>query len=180
MYKPELIRCLQELLHAGKEKKQVEFLEETYYHSLVSLFDDPEMLEFRDQVFLHKVKMEEIFGIKPSSFRNTEMMYNNEIADVVADMGFKAMLCEKRNDMYGLKDGRLISPNAIFRTKRSNLIVIPRNRELSDDIAYRFPHTPISAEHYARSIAQIDGEAVLLGYDYEHLGEHIWQDKGIF
>ena len=180
MYKPELIRCLQELLHAGKEKKQVEFLEETYYHSLVSLFDDPEMLEFRDQVFLHKVKVEEIFGIKPSSFRNTELMYNNDIADVVADMGFKTMLCEKRNDMYGLKDGRPISPNAIFRTKRSNLIVIPRNRELSDDIAYRFSHTPISAEHYARSIAQIDGEAVLLGYDYEHLGEHIWEDKGIF
>jgi glycogen synthase len=90
------------------------------------------------------------------------------------------MLCEKRDDMYGLKDGKLISPNAIFRAKQSNLIVIPRNRELSDDVAYRFPHTPISAEHYAWSIAQIDGEAVLLGYDYEHLGEHIWKDKGIF
>jgi glycogen synthase len=180
MYKPEVIRCLQELLDAGKQKNQVEFLEETYYHSLVSLYDDPERMEFRDQVSLHRVKMEEIFGIKPSSFRNTELMYNNEIADVVADMGFKAMLCEKRDDMYGLKDGKLISPNAIFRAKQSNLIVIPRNRELSDDVAYRFPHTPISAEHYARSIAQIDGEAVLLGYDYEHLGEHIWEDKGIF
>jgi len=180
MYKPEVIRCLQELLDTGKQKNQVEFLEETYYHSLVSLFDDPEMLEFRDQVSLHRVKMEEIFGIRPSSFRNTELMYNNDIADVVADMGFKAMLCEKRDDMYGLKDGKLISPNAIFRAKGSNLIVIPRNRELSDDVAYRFPHTPISAEHYAWSIAKIDGEAVLLGYDYEHIGEHIWEDKGIF
>jgi glycogen synthase len=180
MYKPEVIRCLQELFDAGKDRNQVEFLEETYYHSLVSLFDDPERLEFRDQVSLHGTKMEEIFGIRPSSFRNTELMYNNEIADVVADMGFKAMLCEKRDDMYGLRDGKLISPNAIFRAKGSNLIVIPRNRELSDDVAYRFPHTPISAEHYAWSIAQIDGEAVLLGYDYEHIGEHIWEDKGIF
>ena len=180
IYKPEVIRSLQELFDAGKGRNQVEFLEETYYHSLVSLFDDPERLEFRDQVSLHRAKMEEIFGIKPSSFRNTELMYNNEIADVVADMGFKAMLCEKRDDMYGLKKGKLISPNAIFRAKGSNLIVIPRNRELSDDVAYRFTHTPISAEHYAWSIAQIDGEAVLLGYDYEHIGEHIWQDKGIF
>ncbi len=180
MYKPEVIRCLQKLFDAGKDRKQVEFLEETYYHSLVSLFDDTEKLEFRDQVSLHRAKMEDIFGIKPSSFRNTELMYNNEIANVVADMGFKVMLCEKRDDMCGLNDSKLISPYAIFRAKGSNLIVIPRNRELSDDVAYRFPQTPISAEHYASSIAEIDGEAVLLGYDYEHIGEHIWEDKGIF
>jgi len=180
MYKPEVIRCLQELLDAGKHSNQVEFLEETYYHSLVSLFADPNRQEFRDQVSLHRAKMEDIFGTKPGSFRNTELMFNNEIADVVADMGFKAILCEKRNDMFGLKDGKLVSPNAVFRAKGSNLIVIPRNRELSDDIAFRFPHTPILAERYAWNIAQIDGEAVLLGYDYEHLGEHIWKDKGIF
>jgi glycogen synthase len=107
-------------------------------------------------------------------------MFNNEIAAVAADMKFKAILCEKRDDMFGLKNGRLVSPNAIFRANGSDLIVIPRNRELSDDVAYRFPHTPISAEHYAWSIAQIDGEAVLTGYDFEHVGEHIWEDKGIF
>ncbi|MBN1973652.1 MAG: glycogen/starch synthase [Sedimentisphaerales bacterium] len=180
MYKPELIQCLQELLNTGRQANQVEFLEETYYHSLAGLFDDLEKHEFRDQVSLHRAKMEDIFGIKPGSFRNTELMYNNMIADVVEDMGFKTILCEKRDDMYGFRDGKHISPNAIFRAKGSNLIVIPRNRELSDDVAYRFPHTPISAEHYAWSIAQIDGEAVMLGYDYEHLGEHIWKDKGIF
>src|SRR4030042_2401018 len=54
MYKPEVIRCLQELLDVGKQKNQVEFCEETYYHSLVSLYDDPERLEFRDQVSLHR------------------------------------------------------------------------------------------------------------------------------
>ncbi len=180
LYKPEVIKCLQELLDAGKKNNQVEFLEETYYHSLAGLFEDPDKLEFSEQVSLHRSKMEEFFGVKPGSFRNTELMYNNDIADVVAGMDFKAMLCEKRNDMYGLKDGRHISPNAVFRAKGKNLIVIPRNRELSDDVAYRFPINPISAEHYAWSIAQIDGEAVLLGYDYEHIGEHIWEEKGIF
>jgi len=180
MYKPEVIKCLQQLLDAGKSRNQVEFLEETYYHSLSSLFADAKRQEFRDQVSLHRAKMEDIFGVRPSSFRDTELMFNNDIADVVADMGFKAILCEKRNDMFGLKNGSLVSPNAIFRAKGSRLIVIPRNRELSDDVAFRFPHTPIPAEQYASSIAKIDGEAVLLGYDYEHIGEHIWKDKGIF
>ncbi|MBN2589324.1 MAG: glycogen/starch synthase [Sedimentisphaerales bacterium] len=179
-YKPKVIKSLQKLLDVGSKNNQVEFLEETYYHSLTGLFEDPDKIEFCEQVSLHRSKMEELFGVKPTSFRNTELMYNNEIAEVVAGMDFKTMLCEKRNDMYGLKEGRLISPNAIFRAKGNNLIVIPRNRELSDDIAYRFPINPITAEHYAWSIAQIDGEAVMLGYDYEHIGEHIWKDKGIF
>ncbi len=180
MYKPQVIKYLQELFEAGKPKNQVEFLQETYYHSLTGLFGDPRRQEFREQVLLHGSRMEEIFGYKPTSFRNTELMFNNEIANVVADMGFKSILCEKRNDMFGLQNGKLVSPNAVFRAKDNNLIVIPRNRELSDDIAFRFPHTPISAEQYAASIAKIDGEAVLLGYDFEHLGEHIWEDKGIF
>ena len=180
MYKPEVITCLQQLLAAGKDKNQVEFLEETYYHSLAGLFADVHRQEFRDQVALHRGKMEDLFGIKPVSFRNTELMFNNDIACVVADMGYKAMLCEKRADMFGRKDGKLVSPNAVFRAKTGNLIVIPRNRKLSDDIAFRFPHTPVPAELYARHIAEIDGEAVLLGYDYEHIGEHIWEDKGIF
>ena len=180
MYKPEVITCLQQLLAAGKGKNQVEFLEETYYHSLASLFADVHRQEFRDQVALHRGKMEDLFGIKPASFRNTELMFNNDIAYVVADMGYKAMLCEKRDDMFGRKNGKLVSPNAVFRAKTGNLIVIPRNRELSDDIAFRFPHTPVPAELYAKHIAEIDGEAVLLGYDYEHIGEHIWEDKGIF
>ncbi len=179
-FKPEVIQAIQRLLDAGRKLNQVEFLEETYYHSLASLFADPRRQEFREEVSLHRGKMEEIFGVKPTTFRNTELMLNNDIAEVVADMGFKAILCEKRSDMFGVKNGKPVSSNAVFRAKGSDLIVIPRNRELSDDVAFKFPHTPISAEHYALNIARIDGEAVLLGYDYEHIGEHIWKDKGIF
>jgi len=180
MFRPEVIESIQELLETGKKHNQVEFLEETYYHSLASLFGDPNRQELRDQVDLHSAKMQDLFGIKPKSFRNTELMFNNDIAYVVSNMGYKAMLCEKRADMFGRKNGKLVSPNAVFKAKEGNLIVIPRNRELSDDVAFRFPHTPLPAEQYAVSIARVDGEAVLLGYDYEHIGEHIWEDKGIF
>ena len=179
LYNPEVITVLRELFAAGKERQQVECLDETHFHSLSSLFADPSKQEFRDQVSLHRDKIKTLFGISPTSFRNTELMYNNHIADVVADMGYLSILCEKRDDMYS-QGGPPVSPHAVFRAQGSNLLVIPRNRELSDDVAFRFPHAPFSPETYARSIAAIDGEAVLLGYDFEHLGEHLWEDTGIF
>jgi glycogen synthase len=178
-YNPEVILKLQKLFDAGHANSQVEYLDETYYHSLTSLFEDPQKQEFRDQVALHREKMRKLFGVSPTSFRNTELMYNNRIAEVVADMGYESILCEKRDDMF-MHGDQPISPNAVFRAKGLNLIVIPRNRELSDDVAFRFPHHPITAGQYAEYLARIDGEAVLLGYDYEHIGEHIWRDKGIF
>lgn len=179
LYRPEVIRLLQELYEQGKEHNQVEYLEETYYHSLVSLFADPRKQEFRDQVTLHREAVHRLFGVLPTSFRNTELMYNNDIAEAVADMGYTSILCEKRDDMFMGRE-QPISPNAIFRSKGSSLIVIPRNRELSDDIAFRFVQNPVTPEQYASHIAQIDGEAVLLGFDFEHIGEHIQKDKGIF
>ncbi|MBN1765856.1 MAG: glycogen/starch synthase [Sedimentisphaerales bacterium] len=184
-YQPEVIKALHELLDAGKPNNQVEYLEETFYHSLAGLFHDPKKTEFKDQVSHHRQKMKEVFGIKPSSFRNTELMYNNEIANIVADMDYKAILCEQRDDMFRAQDGRAISPNAVFkamgrRGKTRNLIVIPRNRNLSDDIAFRFKDQHMSAEQYAEFIARVDGEVVMLGYDYEHIGEHLWADTGIF
>ncbi|HOF04003.1 MAG TPA: glycogen/starch synthase [Syntrophales bacterium] len=178
-YEPRLIQALQRLVDAGQERGQIEFLDETYYHSLTSLFEDPAKREFRDQVSLHRDKIRRLFGFFPTAFRNTELMYNNNIAAVVADMGYRAILCEKRDDMFD-SAGTPISPNAVFRAKGTNLIVLPRHRELSDDVAFRFPHRPLSPDLYVSYIAGIDGEAVLLGFDYEHIGEHIWADRGIF
>lgn len=179
LYQPEVIKALQRLFDAGGKEARVEYLDETYYHSLSSIYADPKRQEFRDQVSLHRDKMRMLFGIKPTAFRNTELIYNNDIADTVYDMGYRAMLCEKRDDMFG-DDDRAISSNAISRANGNDLIVIPRNRELSDDIAFRFPHQPVTPTEYAARIAQIAGESVMLGFDIEHIGEHIWEDKGIF
>ncbi|NLF82390.1 MAG: alpha-amylase, partial [Candidatus Gastranaerophilales bacterium] len=114
-YDRRVIEALQELYSAGLEHNQVEFLEETYYHSLSGLFADVKKREFIDQVALHRQKMKALFGVRPTSFRNTELMYNNDVANVVADMGYRAILCEQRDDMYMPKDGGLISPNAVFK-----------------------------------------------------------------
>ncbi len=178
-YCPKVVGAIQELMDAAAENRQVELLDETYYHSLTSLFEDPKKKEFRAQILLHREMVKRLFGIFPTSFRNTELMYNNDIANVVADMGYKAILCEKRNDMYS-RPGEAISPNTVFRARNNDLVVIPRNRELSDDVAFRFYHNPLTPEQYASYISQIDGEVVLMGYDFEHIGEHIWEQSGIF
>lgn len=180
-YKPDMdvITPLQRLFDAGQNKNQVEFLDETSYHSLTSLFKDQEKKEFIEQVSHHRDIMKELFGYKPKSFRNTELIFNNEIAQLVEDMGYKAILTEKRQDLFKEET----SPNTIFKAKDGNLIIIPRNRELSDDVAFRFPMgitIRTFTKNYAKSISKIDGEAVMLGYDYEHIGEHIWKDRGIF
>jgi len=179
LYQADIIAVLQRLLDAGREKNQIEYLDETYYHSLTSLFSDKNKQEFKDQVSLHRDKMRTLFGVKPTAFRNTELMFNNDIAATVHDMGYRAIFCEKRDDMFS-GSSHPVSPNAVFRAKGSNLVVIPRNRDLSDNIAFRFPRHVVTPEEYAESIAKIDGEAVMLGYDFEHIGEHIWEDKGIF
>lgn len=179
-YQPEVIVALQKLYAVSRDCDQMEILDETYYHSLSSFFEDPEKKEFREQVSLHREKIRRLFGVFPTSFRNTELMYNDPIAYIVADMGYHSILCEKRDDMYRGSEKVSISPNTVFKAKGTNLIVIPRNRELSDDVAFRFPQNPFTAEQYAGYLAGIDGEVVLLGYDFEHIGEYICDERGIF
>ncbi len=184
-WRPEVIRLLHELYETGKDRRQVEYLQETYYHSLTGLFAEEQKQEFKDQVSLHRQKMRELFGVRPTAFRNTELMYNNDVANVVADMGFKAILCEQRDDMFTPRDGKAISPNAVFRAcgrrgRSRDLMVLARNRHLSDDVAFRFGKGGLAPGQYAEHLARIDGEMVLLGYDYEHIGEHLWADTGIF
>jgi alpha-amylase len=116
-FRPEVLDLLHELYQTGLANRQVEFLDETYYHSLTALFSDPAKTEFKEQVSLHRQKMAEVFGVQPVAFRNTELIYNNEIASLVAEMGYPVMLCEQRADMFTAKEGRTVSPHAVFRAK---------------------------------------------------------------
>jgi len=174
-FRPDVVRSFQELGRIARETGRIEFLAETYYHSLSGLFRDGNKEEFRHQIQLHVRLMEEVLGVKPTSFRNTELLFNNSIAAVAASKGFRAILCERRPDMIA---GH--SPNAVFVDKLKKIKVLPRNDGLSDELAFRFSHRHITAEDFAEWVAMIDGEAVLVGMDYEAIGEHQWRDTGIF
>lgn len=182
----DVIAELQELFEAGQKHSQVEFMAETYYHSIASLFNDPKKEEFTDQIHAHTELMKKYFGISPTSFRNTELFYNNDIAEIVADMGYRAMLCEYRPDMDENPnlppehENRKNRNQEVFRAKDTNMIVLPRHRELSDVVAYRFGRHPISAQEYTENLSKLAGKIFLFGVDYEHIGEHIWANQNAY
>ncbi|MBN2714914.1 MAG: glycogen/starch synthase [Deltaproteobacteria bacterium] len=175
MFNNELVKSFANLGRLARETGRVEFLGETYYHSLAGLFKDGNREEFKEQIKKHREMMEKHIGVTPKSFRNTELLYNNSVATVAAEMGYTSILCEKRDDMIA---GH--SPNAVFKDSLGAISVIPRNYDLSDELAFRFTHRHFTADTFADWVARIDGEVVMIGMDYEAIGEHQWADTGIF
>jgi alpha-amylase len=176
LYCPEVIESLQQLNATGC----VEFLDETYYHSLSFLYSRE---EFREQVELHRKKIKELFGQEPRVFRNTELIYNNDLAHFVSHMGYDGVITEGADQILGYR-----SPNYVYRPPHApRLKLLLKNYRLSDDISLRFSNRtweqwPLTADKFARWINQINGNGSLanLFIDYETFGERQAADSGIF
>jgi alpha-amylase len=173
---PEVINSFRELVKTGS----VDILSETYYHSLAYLYSKE---EFKKQVKIHNKKIKELFNYTPKVFRNTELIFNNEMAKFIQEMGYKGILAEGADHILGWR-----SPNFLYRAKTANKIkLLLKNYRLSDDIAFRFSNQnwtewPLRADKYASWVNQINGngEVVNLFMDYETFGEHQWESTGIF
>ncbi len=175
-FSPEVLHSFQQLVKTGR----VEILDETYYHSLAYLYNKD---EFKEQVALHRAKVKKLFGVTPTAFRNTELIYNNELAQYVEGMGYEAVIAEGADHLLGWR-----SPNFLYRSPGTKSIkTLLKNYQLSDDIAFRFSSRswaewPLSAEKFASWVHAVNGngEVVNLFMDYETFGEHQWEDTGIF
>ncbi|WP_066632327.1 glycoside hydrolase family 57 protein [Labilibacter marinus] len=176
LYAPEVIESFQTLAKTG----QVEFLAETYCHSLVALKNKP---EFERQVKMHGDVIKELFNQEPKVFRNTELIYSDEMGEMVYKMGYKAMLTEGAKHVLGWK-----SPNYLYcNSINPKLKVLLKNFVLSDDIAFRFGNQgwsehPLTPQKYTQWLKDLDpkAEVVNLFMDYETFGEHQWEETGIF
>ena len=175
-YSPETLASFKALVETGR----VELLSETYYHSLSFLYSPS---EFRRQVDMHRKKIQEVFGVAPTVFRNTELIYHNDVARAAEQMGFKGILAEGADHILGWR-----SPNFIYKPKGAEGIkLLLKNYKLSDDIAFRFSSRqwdeyPLTAPKFAHWVSQVNGngDTVNLFMDYETFGEHQWADTGIF
>ena len=172
-YAPEVIESFQRLARTGS----VEFLAETYYHSLASLINGD---EFEIQVLQHAEKMYELFGVRPTVFRNTELIYNDTIGKRVAMMGFRGIFTEGHENILA---GR--SPHNLYHhPEMEDFKIFLRNYRLSDDIAFRFMErgTRLTIGQYLTWLnAMPAGENLInLAMDYETFGEHQKKETGIF
>ncbi|HNY76759.1 MAG: glycoside hydrolase family 57 protein [Sedimentisphaerales bacterium] len=176
-YAPEVLASFQYLAATGC----VEFLCETYHHSLSFLFSPD---EFVRQVVAHRQLIRDLFGQTPQVFRNTELIYNNQVAEAVARIGgFKAILAEGADHILGYR-----SPNYVYRPPSvPELKLLLKNYRLSDDVAFRFSNRywsewPLSVGKFCQWVNAVNGNGyvVNLFVDYETFGEHQWEDTGIF
>lgn len=176
IYAPEVIDGLRELAKSGN----VEFLAETYAHSLASLYD-PE--DFKNQVAQQAERIELLFGQKPKTLRNTELIYSDEIADMAYAMGYEKMITEGAKHVLGWK-----SPNYVYNSaSQPKMNLLLKNSRFSDDIAYRFSNYswneyPLTAEKFISWIAAThpDEEIINLFMNYETLGNMQPSHTGIF
>lgn len=175
-YQPEILDSFRALVDTGC----VELISETYAHSLAALYDAD---EFRAQVALHDELIKRHFGVTPRVFRNTELIYRNDIARMIEDMGYEAILTEGADHILGWR-----SPNYMYQPSScTKLKLLLKNYQLSDDIAFRFSNRgwdqwPLTAEKFAGWAHAVNGagELINLFMDYETFGEHQWAETGIF
>ena len=175
-WEPELIDIIKEMVDRG----QAEIVGETYYHSLAFFYDKE---EFEDQVKIHESVIQDLFGVKPKVFRNTELAYNDELAHWAEEHGYKGILAEGWDKVLGWR-----SPNHVYRPAGcNNLRLLLKNYRLSDDIAFRFSNRawkewPLTASKYQAWLDEScsKGNLINLFMDFETFGEHQWKDTGIF
>ncbi|HSF53464.1 MAG TPA: glycoside hydrolase family 57 protein [Algoriphagus sp.] len=176
-YAPDVLESFQKLVATG----QVELLNETYTHSLAALKSKE---EFHGLVKKHQDRIKELFnGYTPKVFRNTELIYSDQIGAMVAELGYEAVLTEGAKHILGWKSPNYVYSNAI----EPKLKVLLKNFLLSDDIAFRFSNKtwadfPLTTEKFVKWINAIPKEEQVLNLfmDYETFGEHQWAETGIF
>ncbi len=175
-FAPEVLESFRRLTDTGR----VEILAETYHHSLAFFYNRQ---EFEAQVDMHRRKIRDIFGLEPTVFRNTELAYNNELAEWADKAGYAGILAEGWDEVLGWR-----SPNYIYRPAGTeNIKLLMKNYRLSDDLAFRFSDQrwsgwPLTVDKYETWVREAMAEAPLLNLfmDYETFGEHQWNDTGIF
>ncbi len=176
LFTPDVLKSFKKLVKTG----QVELVAETYHHSLSSIYS---INEFNYQVKKQMAKLYELFYVKPNVFRNTELIYSNQIAEMVANLGFRGMLAEGVDRYLSWR-----KPDFLYTAYAlPKFLLMLKNYRLSDDIAFRFSQQswsehPLTAEKYKFWLDRnaINSQLTNIFMDYETFGEHQWDECGIF
>jgi len=175
-YRGDVLESFKQLADTGC----VEFINETYYHSLAFLFSTR---EFRQQAVLHKNKIKTLFGQTPRTFCHTELIYNSDLARIIEKMGYTVILAEGADKVLGRR-----SPHYVYQPAGcKKLKLLFRSPILSVDIASRFLDTktseyPLLADNYAHRLHTMHhtGDVINLFMDYQIFDTRRRKETGIF
>ncbi|HOH97359.1 MAG TPA: glycoside hydrolase family 57 protein [Candidatus Cloacimonadota bacterium] len=181
LYSPETLDSFKALVDTGC----VELIGETYFHSLAFLYDSN---EFLDQVGMHRDLMQKEFGYYTETFRNTELIYQDRLSDIVYEIeGFKTILTEGVDRILQWR-----SPLYSYKNYSKSINLLLKYYQLADDIAFRFsnrdwPEYPLTVDKFVNWIDHLTlgekdnrNQFLNLFMDYETFGEHQWASSGIF
>ena len=169
IYAPAVI----DLLHQLNDTGCCEFLAEPYSHGLSSLANED---CFKEEVMRQSAKMKEMFGKAPKVFRNSSLIYSDEIGAMVASMGFKGALTEGAKHALGWK-----SPHYVYHCNMNpNLKLLLRDFKLSDDISLRFSNSewneyPLFADKYISWIDSLPQEEQVINIFMELCALGVYQ-----
>lgn len=174
-WRPDILEAFREAAETGS----VEFLAQTYYHSMVAFMPFYGFEELGEQIDEQRKIVREKIGYEPSAAENTEFTYNNDIACFLYSMGFRAIMTEGVDWVLGWR-----SPNYVYKGRDCDIRVFTRNYKLSDDIGFRFSDRkwdqyPLTADKYAAWLSSTPGDVIFIAVDYETFGEHHWPETGI-
>lgn len=172
-HRPDVLDSFRRLAATGC----VEFLAETYYHSLAGLFSHA---EFRRQVVKHEKAVQQLLEVRPVVFRNSELLFSDELLPAIKELGYKTIIAEGRESNLSGN-----SVNQLFSTSDSSINLLPRNAGLSEEIAFRFyelsRESGGAAAAFARKIQREAEQAdcISIGLDYENFGGYYSEESGI-
>lgn len=181
LYSPETLDSFKKLVDTGC----VELLGETYFHSLAFLYDTN---EFLDQVMMHRELMQQEFGYHTTTFRNTELIYQDRLSDIIYEIeGFKTIITEGVDRILQWR-----TPLYAYKNYSKDINLLLKYYQLADDIAFRFsnrdwPEYPLTVDKFVNwidhlTLGETGGKNLFLNLfmDYETFGEHQWASSGIF
>lgn len=181
-YKPDIIEIIAKIV----ETKLVELIVTPYYNSLSFIFNEN---DFIFEVNKHINLIYSLFNYVPKTFVNTELIYNNKIADSLRGFtSIKKILTEPVESIIGFK-----SPINLYKAYGKNpQIILLRHNKLSDDLTFNFSNKnwkefPLTAEKYSKWVNDViyndksfKNLYCNLLFNIETFGYYLKENTGIF
>ncbi len=174
-WEPAVLKKFKQLTDLGG----VEWLNETETHGLSSIYH---RTEFESQIKAHEARIIRLFGYKPTVFRNTELLFSNDLVNDLARWGYTRILVPSTEKLLGQK-----SPNHVYKSPLHNrMLCLPKNSTLTAEITRWFteashPNYPLTTTKFLDLMkAEAGAETINLFMDLERIGEHQDSKSGIF